>query len=184
MAQEKKLPKPTGGKLQISEVRAAPPGPEGPAWARVLKAFNPFGPISEMYAQTLAYRLESKRLAVELERVRSQKDIAIKVIDDSFRLKIEELEQRRLAINRYFDTVQQQLDHLHVERMAVLAMIQHAMSKTTEPGLPIEERRLFKELTAEMTSTLPQFGQAANESLRTLIQALPPVAMPPGLLLE
>jgi predicted ABC-class ATPase len=171
-------------KLRIDEVKAVPPGPDGPVWVKVLQTFNPFGPLADAYAKTLAYRLESKRLKIEMERVREQARVADKLIDASFRLKMEELEQRRVAINRYFDTVQQQLDHLHVERMTVLKMIEAAAKRTMEPSIPLEERRLFKEMTSEMTATLPSFAEKANQSLQTLVQALPPVRLPEGLLKE
>lgn len=171
-------------KLKIDKVDAAPPGPEQSAWVGVLKSFNPLGTVAEMFAKTLAYRLESKRLAIEMERVRAQAAIATDLIDKSYRLKMEELEQRRVALNRYFDTVQQQLGHLHTERMQIMKMIEHSMKKTLEPGLSFEERRLFKEIVVELTSTLPQFAERANQSLQTLVQALPAVQMPAGLLAE
>lgn len=171
-------------KITIDGVQPAPPGPDQPTWVRVLKGFNPFGPMAEAYAKTLAYRLESKRLAIEMERIKEQAAIANHLIDRSFELKMEELEQRRLAINRYFDTVQQQLDNLHIERMTVLRMLEQSMQKTLEPGLSLDERRIYKELTAEMTATLPSFAERANQSLQTMLQALPPVQLPAGLLTD
>jgi hypothetical protein len=39
-------------------------------------------------------------------------------------------------------------------------------------------------MTSEMTATLPSFAEKANQSLQTLVQALPPVRLPEGLLKE
>jgi hypothetical protein len=153
-------------------------------WGRVISSFNPLGAVAEAYARTLSYRIESKRLAIEMERIREQAKIANNLIDKSFRLKMEELEQRRLAINRYFDTVQGQLNALHIERMQILKMLDQSMQQTLAPGLSMEERRLYKEMTVELTASLPAIGERANQTLNAMLQALPPVQMPAGLLTD
>lgn len=161
--------------LNIEKVDAPPPGPDQPAWAKVIATFNPLGPASEAYARTLAYRLESKRLANELERVRLQGKVITIALEKSFELKMEELEQRRIVVNRYFDTVQQHLAQFHIDRTRALQMAEMALTKTLEPGLPMEERRLYKELTVELNNSLPLFADRANTSLQALCAALPRV---------
>lgn len=170
------------GMGHIQKVDAATPAPEGDGWGRAASAFSPLGMVAEAYARTLAYRLEGKRLAIELRRVNAEFEVRKGVIDKTFKLKMEELEQRRLVLNRYFDTVQQQLKQLHIERVKILSMIDLAMKKTLEPGLSLEERRMFKEMVTEMSATLPVYAEKANQSLETLVKALPTIDMPRALL--
>lgn len=170
--------------LRIDDVKSMPPPPNAPGWVNVLKAFNPLGPMAESWANTLAYRIESKRLAIEMERIREQAAIANNLIDKSFQLKMEELEHRRLFINGYFKTVREQLAHLHIERMKFLEMMETAQRQTMAPGIPMEERRLYKEILVELAQSQPRFAEQANQSLEALIKALPPVALPPGLLVD
>jgi len=154
----------------------------GGTWVSVLRAFNPLGPIANMYARTLAYKIEKKRLEVELSRVKEQARIAHNVIDSTFRLKMEELEQRRIALIEFYETVNDELERLHIERVKVLEMAQLAQRKSFESDLPLESRRLFKDMAVEMTRELPHFGEKSNESLKNLVQALPPVEITTKLL--
>ena len=153
----------------------------GDKWVTVIKAFNPLGPIADAYAKTLAYKIESKRLDVELTRINKQAEMGMDLIDKSFRLKMEELEQRRIALIGFYQTVNAELYRLHIERAKVLEMAQFAQQKAFQDGLLIEERQMFKEMAIEMTRELPHFGDKSNESLQKLVQALPPVIISPRL---
>jgi hypothetical protein len=183
MSTDDRSSKLTKGRLSIDKIDAAPPAAEArDRWSNVVGTFTPLGPIAEAYAKTLAYRLESKRLKLELARVQEQAKVIHNVIDKTYQLKMEELEHRRVALERAFDTAQEQLKNLHVERMTVLQMAQEATRKTLESGLSLDERRMYQEMAMNLVATLPQFGDRANQSLQVLIQALPPVQTPRGLL--
>ena len=151
-------------------------------WLPIIKAFNPFGAIAESYAKTLAYKIETKRLEVELTRIKEQANIAHNVIDKSYKLKMEELLQRRFSLVAFYETVNAELQRLHIERVKVLEMAQLAQQKAFESGLSLEERQLYKDMSVEMTRELPNFGDKSNESLQKLVQALPPVEISPKLL--
>ena len=166
---------------RIDRINAAPAQAER-GWVSVLKAFNPFGPLAEAYAKTLAYRIESKRLALEAERVREQARTINNAIDKTFQLKMEELQHRRIALERTFGLAEQQLKQLHIERMKVLEMVQAAHSRALDRDATMEERHLFKELAMEMTKQLSLFGEQANQDLETLVKALPVINMPTALL--
>lgn len=154
----------------------------GEKWLPILKAFNPFGAIADAYANTLAYKIETNRLEVELVRIKEQAGIAHDVIDKTFQLKMEELQHRRIALIGFYETVNAELQRLHIERVEVLKMAQLAQQKAFEPGLALEERQMYKEMAIEITRELPRFGDKSNESLQKLIQALPPVEISPRLL--
>lgn len=152
-------------------------------WVSVLKAFNPIGAAAQMYGETLAYRVECKRIDAELKRVIRQAEVVGDAIDKGFKLNIEALTQRRLALNRYFDTVQDELQQHHIERMTVLRMAERANEHLiSSPGLSAEERKNCKELVLELTAQIPLLGDRANTSLQTLVTALPQVHIPQGLL--
>ena len=151
-------------------------------WIPILKSFNPFGPIAEAYAKTLAYNIEKKRLEVELTRIEEQANIIKEGIDSMFKLKMEELTHRRIALIGFYETVNAELQRLHIERRSVLEMAQLAQKKSFEEGLSIEERKIYKEMAVEMTKDLPRFGETSNQSLQKIIDALPPVEISPKLL--
>lgn len=154
----------------------------GEKWLPILKAFNPFGAVAEAYAKTLAYKIETRRLEVEFTRIKEQANIAHDVINSTFQLKMEELQQRRIALLGFFKTVNDELQRLHIERVKVLEMAQCAQQKAFEPGWGLEERKMFKEMSIEMTRELPHFGDKSIESLQQIVQALPPVEISPRLL--
>ena len=152
-------------------------------WVSVLKAFNPLGAAAQMYGETLAHRVECKRIDAELRRVLSQAEVVGDAIEKEFSLNMEALTQRRLALNRYFDTVQGELQQHHIERMTVLRMAERANEfLITSAGLSAEERKNCKELVLELTAQIPLLADRANTSLQTLVIALPQVNIPQGLL--
>lgn len=159
-----------------------PPATEK-GWVTLLQKFNPLGAVAEAYGRTLVYRLESKRIDAELERARAQAAVIHNAIDKSFQTTMESLTQRRLAINRFFDTVQGELGQHHLERMTILKMAEQTTQHMLSQGLSIEERRNCKELVMELTAQIPVFGDKANQNLQTLLNALPQVKLPDQLLL-
>jgi hypothetical protein len=168
----------------VSRSRIAPIAPSQPeqsgggGFLGFLKVFNPLGAISEAYAKTLTYRIESKRLNAEMDRVRGETRLQASAIDKTYRLKLEELSQRRLHLERFFGTVQLQLKHLHVERMTVLKTAERARELALSPGLALDERRFYLEVVAQTHADLAQFADRANQGLDVLLRALPPVQTP------
>lgn len=153
-------------------------------WATVLEAFNPLGSIVDMYARTLAYKIETKRLDAELRRMEAQAAIAHDVLDKTFQLKMAELANRRMELMAFYQTVNTELDRLHIERAEILKMAQAVQEKILAKGISLEERQLFKDMTMELVRELPKFADQANRSLQQLVEALPPVQIPPRLLTE
>ena len=167
----------------IEKIDAVPlPLPNEETWIKIVKAFNPLGAIAEAYTRTLAYKIECKRLDGELERISLQAFTMQEIVDKTYELKLEELRQRRFALEKFYDTVQSELQRLHIERIAVLEMAKLATKKTLEDDIPMEERKIFKELATEMVAQIPIFGDRANQSLQKLVQVLPPVDIPTTLL--
>lgn len=178
---EAKAPRPA--RSRVDPINSAPiPNEKG--WITVLKAFNPLGPVAESYAKTLAYRIECKRLEAELERVEIQADVIKDTIDKTFQLKMEELKQRRLELDRFYDTVQEVLSNLHIERMTVLKMAELATAKALANDSAREDRPFFKEMATVLIAQIPTFGDRANESLDRIVQSLPKVDIPDRLLYD
>lgn len=163
MSEQMKSGKSTGG-VKIDPISAAPL-PQEKGWVSVLKAFNPLGPLAESYARTLAYRIECKRLESEVERVKVQAGLVHDALDKTYKLKMEELMQRRIELDRFYDTVQGVLSHLHIERMTVLKMAEQATAKALDDKTDPDARLLFKQMATEIITQIPNFGDRANESL-------------------
>lgn len=159
------------------------PSVEG-TWSKVLKAFNPLGSIADMYARTLAYKIETKRLNAELQRMEAQAALAHDVIDKTFQLKMAELANRSVELMGLYQTFTHQLQELSIARTEVLKMAQIAQQQTFAQGITLEERQMHKDMTMELVRELPKFADQANCLLQQLVQALPPVQIPPRLLSE
>lgn len=153
----------------------------GNKWIAVFQKFNPLGAIADAYAQTLAYKIETKRLEVEQNRINKQAEITHNVLDKTFKLKMEELEQRKLALIGFYETVNRELERLHIERKKVEEMANNALDYVAKSN-NMEEKILFKEILVELIHQLPNFGEQANVSLKTLVQTLPQV--PPSALID
>lgn len=179
MSQEK--PRKSGG-VTIDAINAPSPVRGESNWVTVAKAFNPLGFVAEAYARTLAYRLETKRLDAEIQRVKTQAGVIHDALDKTYRLKMEELSQRRLEIDRFYDTVQGELKLLHIERMQVLKMAERASEMAFSNNISSEHKLIYKDMATELISQLSAFGGKANESLDVLVKSLPPISMPDSLL--
>ena len=101
-----------------------------------------------------------------------------KVIDNNFKLKVMELENRRAELLLSYSVINKELDKISIERKMVLEMAQRAANRALEDGIDIEERKMYQEMAMEMTRQLPLFGDRANENLKNIIQALPPMNIP------
>ena len=160
--------------------------PHQETWLTVLESFNPFGWIAKSYAKSLAYRIESRRLEAEvrLAEVEREAEVTNSKIEKIYRLRMEELLQRRVAHEKLYDTVQKEQENLHIERMTVLRIAEHASERALSDDITREERMLFKEMTMELMSQIPAFGERADQTMQRLVQALPPVNIPDRMLTE
>lgn len=152
------------------------------AWQEAVRSFTPLGVAAEAFAKTLAYRIERKRLEVEELRIREQSAFLQEGLRAAFALQMEALDQRRRGLERFFDTVQEELERLHIERMTVLDMAKMATAKALAPETSMEQRHLFVQLASSLTATIPAFGTHASAHLRVVVDSLPPVQLPAGLL--
>ena len=159
-------------------------------WTPIVKTVSSsLGPIAEIYAKTLAYKIETKRLEVELTRIEREANVRhddidkkFKLIDKKLKLEVGQLELRRMELVGFYQTVNGELQRQHITREKVLEMAQLAQQKSFESGLPIEERRMHNEMAIEMTKQVRLFGDQANETLQKLVNALPPAKIPLKLL--
>jgi len=156
----------------------------GNRWVSVLCALNPLGPIAEAYGRTLAYKLEVKRLDVELEGVKGHAIAARYMIDSQLRLKIEELNQRHSGLRAIEQSINGELRTLQIERAEVLKMARDTHREALQAGLSNEERDFLYKMAMDLIRQLPTFGDRARMTLQNMIKALPPVPSVAGLLEE
>lgn len=154
----------------------------GERWTKVTKLINPLGYLAEAYANTLAYKIETKRLEVEIERINKQAEIAHNAIDKTFNLKMEELKQRRAALAAFYEITNNELERLHIDKKKVMDTAEFAFQQILKPELGLEEKRMFKDIAIEATKSLPKFGEQANESLKQIVETIPPVEISQKLL--
>jgi hypothetical protein len=151
------------------------------SFVEVINALNPLGYISECYANTLNYKLETRKLVNELENMRLQASLFHAKIDAEYNLRMELLSQRRIAIETVFRIADNDLMHLRIERTAVLEMAERAQEQAFRKDISIELSRHFAEMSTTMIQQLHLFGDRSSESLQRLFKALPTVDLPPML---
>jgi hypothetical protein len=151
-------------------------------WVGGLKEFEILGVAAVAYAQTLAYKLECKRLDAELQRIKAQREFAEHTVDKTFDLKLKELNDRKCDLNNFYTTVNNQLSDLHIERMTVLKMAEIVTKKALEDNIDSETRIQLKDMALDLIKNVQIFGDKANVSLKTLVEALPKVKIQNGLL--
>ena len=151
-------------------------------WTPILETVSSLGPIAEIYAKTLAYKIEAKRFEVELTRIEREANVRHDVIDKSFKLAIGRLELKRLELVDRYQTVNGELQRDHIEREKVLEMAQLYQQKSFESGLSIEEIRAYSEIAIELIKEVRLFGDKASKTIQELVKPLPPAEIPPKLL--
>ena len=151
-------------------------------WTPILETFSSLGPIAEIYAKTLAYKIETKRLEVELTRIEREANVIHDGIDKMFKLEVGRLKLKRLELVDLYQAVNGELQKQHIGRETALKMAQLAQQKSFESGLSIEERRLHSEGAIELIKQVRLFGDQASKTLQDLVKPLPPAEIPPKLL--
>ncbi|HHK5987826.1 hypothetical protein ACTHSQ_00970 [Neisseria sp. P0009.S008] len=180
--ENQKVNQPSIGKIDRVESIGQFHNATGGKWLNFFQAINPLGMIAEAYARTLAYKIEIKRLEVEELRIIEQAKIAHNVINSTFQLKMAELENRRMELVGVYETVNRELERLHIERKTVLEMAKLAQQASFDPNISIEEKKLHQEMTIQLTKELPNFGNQASISLQNLVQSLPKIEITQKLL--
>ena len=151
-------------------------------WLPIIKNLNPINAISEAYAKTLAYRIEIKRLDAEIVRVNKQAEIALTTIDKIAQIQMEQLIHRRVAIEGFFKTVQDELHNKHLERLEIVKMAQNAQNAAFDLQYTSEERKMYSEMLVKLIEQISLLGQNASVELENLSKTLPPVEISPKLL--
>ena len=151
-------------------------------WTPILKTVSSLGPIAEIYAKTLAYKIETKRLEVELTRIEREANVMHDGIDKMFKLEIGQLELKRLELVGRYQTANGELQRHHITRERVLEMAQLYQQKSFESGLSIEEIRAHSEMAIELIKQVRLFGDQASKTLQELVNPLPPAKISPKLL--
>jgi hypothetical protein len=144
-------------------------------WEKVDEIMTPLGAIVGMYSKTLAYRIEVKRLDVEIVRIKEQAAIAHNVINSTYNLKMEELNNRRLEITSFHKTVRLELKNSHIERSQVLMMAMRAQNEAFKSNITIEDKKNLMAHSLALTQELATFGKNAIQSLEKLVQSLPEI---------
>ena len=152
-------------------------------WTPIVKTVSSsLGPIAEIYAKTLEYKIETKRLEVELTRIEREANVMHDGIDKMFKLEIERLELRRIELVGFYRNEVEESQRQHIERETALKMAQLYQQKSFESGLSIEEIRVYSERAIELIKQVRLFGDQASKTIQELVKPLPPVEIPPKLL--
>lgn len=141
----------------------------------LLQVLNPLPHLAQAYARTLEYRAEVRRLELEASRLEAESLRIASAIDKAYRLKCEELAQRRAALDRHFSAMERELDGLRVDRDTVRAVLERAYDAALAPGLAPGQRRSLVELATQAQRDLGRCARRQRQVLEDMRAALPVV---------
>ena len=143
-------------------------------WERVINLLNLANEIGELYVRTMAYKIEIKRLEVQEKQIIEESKKAHRAIKYTYKLKIQELKQRRNEVSEYYKSLNKELDNLHIERMELIRTVQQLQqSMANMPS--IEEKKMVQELALAIIQELSASNNRINYNLQALSHPLPKI---------
>ena len=139
----------------------------------IIKALNPLNALSDMYKNKKDYEVKIRQLDNEIEIVRLQAKGMYASIDARHKEKLEELLQRRRALEGFFGLLFEQMESISFSREEVLLMAQEAQKLSFNTSLSLEERKFYSAQSLEYVTRLPQFNISGAQLLEGVIKTLP-----------
>jgi len=147
-------------------------------FAPMLQSLNVVGTIGEMYANSIAYKVETKRLENEIVKIKEDTKVRHYAIDKAFELKIEELNVRREALYNAFNGISKELKSISVDKKKMWKIIEKVNTQVLDRSLPFEERQYLKEYSMMLIKDIHTFHETANGRLKKMIDLVAPVEIP------
>lgn len=151
-------------------------------WHPVFKSFDPLGTIEGMLVRTLAYKIESKRLNQEIERINHRASVAHHLIDASLKVQLQKLEQHRQEFDCYYQAHYAEMKDYHLDRKKFMKMAEQAQKSALHPELSVEERQQYLDMFKVLLEALRDTGNQAQISLQNLANAMIPMELSANLL--
>lgn len=162
--------RPTGTQLAPIARTGMQVNPAAGAVLALVQAVNPLGVIAEAYARTLAYRLESRRIDVELRCMHELARLNHARIDNSYRLAMAKLCHQRQLIDRTFALVEQELGDLRIEREGLRRIAYLFSLKALGDGISSVDRKHLLDAVTETNAIIRECGAQSIIVLAMLVR--------------
>jgi hypothetical protein len=152
-------------------------------------ALNPLGAIAKTVAEIMACRIEIERIRQESETIRLEYQSRNRAIDATLQIALNALENRRVAMERFFQHAERQMRQHHIYGNQIVRTIQNMNKLITKRGISLEEKQLAHETIRSLSRELVVTQQAGAKTLAVLVEttrqdllAVPPLKglLPPG----
>lgn len=147
-----------------------------------ITALNPLGAIAQTVAEIMACRVEIKRIQQEREAIRLEYEARNRAIDATLEVALRMLEDRRIAMERFFDHAEREMRQHHIYGNQLVRTLQNMNQLVVQRDLSFEEKQLAHESIRVLSRQLVDSQKAGERSLAILVeitrrdlQALPSV---------
>ena len=136
-----------------------------------LSALNPLGAIAQTVGEIMACRVEIRRIQTEAEQIRLEYEAQNRRVGATLLVAMTSLEQRRIAMERFFDHAERQMRQHHIWSNQRIRVIQSMTQLITQRDASFAEKQLAHETLRAMSSDLVAAQEAGSSTLTVLVEA-------------
>ena len=124
--------------------------------------------VSNIFSKYLSYKLDIKRLNADMNKIKEEAKIRNKMVDDAFKLRMQDIKERRKILDAAHRTIQKDLNNQHIERITYSKVIEGLSSGLTDKELDVEEKKVIRETIKELSNLSIEVGKRGTENLSIL----------------
>lgn len=136
-----------------------------------LSALNPLGAIAKTVGEIMACRLEIKRLHIEAESARREYELKNRQVDAVLQYAFQSLEQRRVAMERFFDQAEREMRQQHIWGNQRVRVMQNMTALISRQNISLDEKKLAHETIRAMSKDLVAAQELGSAALSVLVDA-------------
>jgi hypothetical protein len=135
-----------------------------------LSGLTPLGAIAKTVGEIMACRVEIKRLQNDAQAIRQEYEVKNRQVDVVLQVALQSLEQRRVAIERFFDHADRQMMQQHIWSSQRVRVIQNMTDLISRRGISLEEKILAHETLRAMSKDLIAAQELGSAALSVLVE--------------
>ena len=136
-----------------------------------LQALNSLGALSPIIGEIIAVRVQMKNLQNDAEEIKRDYEARNKMIDETMKYAIQQLELQKTGMKKYFEHASKQLELSRIDNSMRGKVMKSMTSLMSDSKATIEEKRLAQETIKIMSSDMIISQEAESTRLSTLIES-------------
>ena len=136
-----------------------------------LQALNSLGALSPIIGEIIAVRVQMKNLQNDAEEIKRDYEARNKMIDETMKYAIQQLELQKTGMKKYFEHASKQLELSRIDNSERGKVMKSMTSLMSDSKATIEEKRLAQETIKIISSDMIISQEAESTRLSTLIES-------------